>query len=429
MPYIPHSDIETKQMLAKIGVKSYEELFATIPEKLRASSFDINTGLSEQDVCASMHALSKKNIITNSSFVGGGYYDHYIPAAVDAISSLPEFYTAYTPYQPEASQGWLQSIFEYQSAMCELTGMDVSNASMYDGTTALAEAAMMAIRSNGRNKIVVSGAVNFLYYNVLETYSKQVEFELIKSNEIDENTSALIIQNPDFYGQVHDYTKTIEAAHSKGVIVIMVVYPISLGMLKTPAQMGADIVVAEGQCLGNPLAFGGPYLGVLCTSKKLSRKMPGRIVGQAQDSDGKRGYVLTLQAREQHIRRHKATSNICSNQALCALRALVYLTVHGSKGLKGLAEVIYDRTDYMRKKLRAVSKLKISDHPVFNEFVVTLPYDASELFDKMLKQGIMSGLPLGIIDKEHTNKLLVSVTEKNTVEDIDRFVKIIQEVL
>ena len=433
MPYIPHSEEDIVEMLESVGVESYEKLFASIPLNLRSKSFDLPVGLSEFDLFEKLKNLSSKNTQLETNFLGAGYYNHYIPAAVDSITSLPEFYTAYTPYQPEASQGWLQAIFEYQTAMCELTGMDVSNASMYDGTTALVEAVYIALRSSKKNKVLVSSDINFIYKNVLKTYAQASDFNLVESAEIadsfDDQTAAVIIQNPDFFGRVYDYTELITKAHKKGIIVIMSVYPISLGILKTPAEMGADLVIAEGQCLGNHLGFGGPYLGILCSTDKYARKLPGRIVGQAVDSEGKQGFVLTLQAREQHIRREKATSNICSNQALCALRALVYMLLLGGDGFKNLAIDINARANDMRDKLNKISGIEISSEPIFNEFVVKLPISADSVVSKMLEQNIMPGLPLSVIDDSRTNELLVSVTEKISIKEIDCFINILKGML
>lgn len=442
MSYIPHSQNDIDSMLSKLGVDKVEDLFRQIPDTLRAKSFALPRGISEQDVLDRLSRLARNNKAIGVSFLGAGYYDHYVPSAVDSISSLPEFYTAYTPYQPEASQGWLQSIFEYQSAMCELTGMDVSNASMYDGTTALAEAVLMAIRHTRKNKIIVCGNINFLYKNVLKTYANAIEFDVVESGisfaacnkdnltkMLDVDTAAIVVQNPDFFGRVSDYTDLVSFAHSKGILVIMVTYPISLGIIKTPGEMGADIVVAEGQCLGNYLAFGGPYLGILCASKKYARKLPGRIVGKTTDLDGKPGFVLTLQAREQHIRREKAASNICSNQALCALRSLIYLSLLGSAGLKQLSRVIFDRADYLRQSLSEISSITVEQYDIFNEFVVDLSCDAEVVVEKICSKGTVVGLPLGLIDHSLKNKLLISVTEKNSVEDIDKLVELIKEIV
>ena len=354
MSYIPHSEKDRLAMLNDIGIISGDtgELFSCIPPNLRASSFDLPEGRSEYEVIKQLTSLARKNKLDLLNFVGGGFYDHYIPAAIDAIVSRSEFYTAYTPYQAEASQGTLQAIYEYQSCIARLTGMEASNASLYDGGTALYEAAMMAIRITGKNKIIMDGGVSPIYRKMLYCYTSNlsVEFvevpvahgqpdreELIKY--LDDKTAAVILQNPNFFGAIDDHTDIVGKCHEKGVLVIQSVYPVALGILKTPAEMGVDIVTGEGQSLGIPLSFGGPYLGFMATTKKYVRKMPGRIVGATVDTKGRRSFVLTLQTREQHIRREKATSNICSNEALCALRALIYMTLVGKDGFQTLARL------------------------------------------------------------------------------------------
>lgn len=442
MPFVPHSTYDVDKILKKIAVGSIDDLFADIPEELRAKSFDLGAGMSEQELFSQLSGLAGRNRLPKMSFMGAGYYNHYVPAAVDSLAARPEFYTAYTPYQPEASQGWLQAIFEYQTAICELTDMDVSNASLYDGTTALVEAALMAMKITRRNKVVIDGAVNPVYRNVLNTYSKRMDFQVFESpvcfpfdsesflsTMITDDAAALIIQNPDFFGRVNDLEELISHAHQKGMLVIMITYPIALGMIRTPGEMGVDIVVAEGQCLGNNLSFGGPYLGIMATKDKYARKLPGRIVGQTKDRKSKDGFVLTLQAREQHIRREKATSNICSNQSLCALRALIYLALMGGEGLKELSQLIYERAYYMKEMLSKIPGICFYDYPMFNEFVIGLPIPASLVVSRMAQKGIVPGLPLGILEDTYKNNLLVSVTEQNSRKDIDRFVREIEDVL
>jgi glycine dehydrogenase subunit 1 len=443
MSFVPHTQKEVSQMLGAIGAGSIEELFNDIKPPLRAKSFNIPEGKSEFEVLEHFKRLASKNHTGLVNFVGAGFYDHYIPAAVDTISGRSEFYTAYTPYQPECSQGWLQSIYEYQTAVCELTGLDVSNASLYDGGTALYEAAMMAVRSTGRNKILMDSGVNLIYRTMLYTYTKNLSIEFVEIpvvhgqssrdelfRHLDDKTAAVIVQNPNFFGAVDDFTDVCRKAHSLGALVIESVYPISLGMLKSPAEMGVDIATGEGQSLGIPLSFGGPYLGFMTAKKELVRKMPGRIVGATTDKDGKRGFVLTLQAREQHIRREKATSNICSNEALCALRAVIYMSLIGRRGLKELAELNYNKAEFLKSLLDKVPCVKVKrSSPTFNEFTVLLPKNADEVVHVMVDKGFACGFPLGRFYKGMDNYMLVSVTEKRTKEEMVKFAESLEAVL
>ncbi|NJD90051.1 MAG: aminomethyl-transferring glycine dehydrogenase subunit GcvPA, partial [Geobacter sp.] len=336
MAYCPNTPAEQQEMLSTIGVSSVEDLFAPIPAKLRATSFNLPEGLSEFETYDLIKAIAGQNSAATVNFIGGGFYDHIIPSAVDHLSGRAEFYTAYTPYQPECSQGTLQALFEYQTAICRLTGLDASNASLYDGATACAEAAMMALRVTGRNKILVDACVSPFAREVLKTYLYNLEVEIITiqplqgaldrdavSRLLDDTVAGVLVQNPNFFGTVDDFTSLADEIHAKGALLIASVYPVALGLLKSPGEMGVDIAIGDGQSLGNPLSFGGPSFGFIAAKKKLIRNMPGRIVGETVDKNGKRGFVLTLQAREQHIKRHKATSNICSNQGLCALRGLI----------------------------------------------------------------------------------------------------------
>lgn len=432
MSYVPHTDEEIKQMLEVIGVSSIDELFKDIPQSLRAKSFNIPSGKSEFEVTQKLRHLSTKNATGLVNFVGAGFYDHIIPAAVDAIASRSEFYTAYTPYQPECSQGWLQAIYEYQSMVCELTGLDVSNASLYDGGTALYEAAMMAIRLTGRNKIIMDSGVNLIYRTMLYTYTSNLSIEFVeipvvhgKSSRdelfkhLDDKTAAVIIQNPNFFGVVDDYSDVVERVHKFGSLAIASVYPVSLGMLKSPGEMGFDIATGEGQSLGIPLSFGGPYLGFMSARKELVRQMPGRIVGATVDSEGKRGFVLTLQTREQHIRRERATSNICSNEALCALRAAIFVALLGKDGLGELAQNNYHRAEFAKEKLSGISGVEVKrSSSTFNEFTVMLPRPADEIVHRMIDKGFACGFPLGRFYKGMDNYLLIAVTEKRTKEEI-----------
>ncbi len=445
MSYIPNSIEDRKKMLKAIGVWSgnIEELFKGIPKELRALSFNLPSGKSELEVERYLKELSRKNNTSLINFLGGGFYDHHIPAAVDAIASRSEFYTAYTPYQPEASQGTLQAIYEYQSCICRLTGMEVSNASLYDGGTALYEAAMMAVHTTGRNKIIIDGGVNPIYRQMMYTYATNLSIEFVETRitggqsdreeidkHLDEKTAAIIFQNPNFFGVIDDHTDIIKKAHKFGALAIESVYPISLGILKTPGEMGADIATGEGQSLGLPLSFGGPYLGFMGVRKELVRKMPGRIVGATLDTQKRRSFVLTLQAREQHIRREKATSNICSNEALCALRALVYMCLIGKEGLRDLAQLCIDKTEYAKKRLESVNGVEVkTSAPTFNEFIVKLSQKPDEVAESLIERGIIAGLPLGAFYKDMTDYMLIAITEKRTKEEIDILAEAFEEVL
>jgi len=431
MSYVPHTQEEREEMLRAIGVSSIEELFADIGEELRPKSFNLPEGRSEYEVKRHLEELAEKNNTNLTSFLGAGVYDHYIPAAVDALAGRSEFYTAYTPYQPECSQGILQAMYEFQTAICLLTGMDVANASLYDGGTALCEAVMMALRITGRKRIIIEGGVTPIYQRMLFTYAANlaVEINCLPSNflqaereailnHLDKDTAAIILQNPNFFGTIDDHTDIVSAAHKAGALVIQVFYPVALGLLKTPGEMGVDIAVAEGQCLGLPLSFGGPYLGLMTCKKEFMRKMPGRIVGATVDKEGKRGFVLTLQTREQHIRRQRATSNICTNAALCALRAVIFLSLLGKKGIKELAALNYHKSEFAKKALREIAGVEVVNTPTFNEFVIRLKKDAEAVTKALLKQGVVPGLPLGRFYKDRQDCLLVTVTEKRTKEDI-----------
>jgi len=441
--YTPHTKEEISRMLKTIGVSSVEELFKDIKPSFRPRSFDIPDGKSEQEILSHFRGLAARNCSAIVKFLGAGFYDHYIPSVVDALSGRSEFYTAYTPYQPECSQGTLQAVYEYQSAICALTGMDIANASLYEGGTALYEAAMVAIRATGRRKIVVDGGVNPIYRKILYAYTSNlgIEFSEIPVSHgrstrkemfkyFDKETAAVILQNPNFFGAIDDHADIFEKAHSVGALAVESVYPISLGILKTPHEMGADIVTGEGQSMGLPLFFGGPYLGFMGVKKKFARKMPGRIVGETLDKDGRRGFLLTLQAREQHIRREKATSNICSNEALCALRAIIYLSSLGKEGLRELALLIHDKAEYAKDLLDKIKGVEVKrSSPTFNEFTVLLPKNADEVAEKMIAKNFLAGLPLGKYYKGMEKYLLVAVTEKRTKEEIEDFAKALKSVL
>lgn len=435
--YVPSTAQERQEMLASIGLSSIDELFSHIPDSLKLKGeLNLPSGKSELEVCRTMEHIAAQNIVFDSIFRGAGAYDHYIPAIVKSVTGKEEFVTAYTPYQAEISQGVLQSIFEYQTMICELTGMDVSNASVYDGATAAAEAVNMCCERS-RNVVFCSAAAHPDTIEVVKTYcwASGHEFVLVPVKDgktdwnsivpqLDKKTSAcLYIQSPNFFGQIEDVQQAAEAVHAVGAKLIMGCNPIALGLYKTPAELGADIAVGEGQPLGMPLSFGGPYLGFMATTKAMMRKLPGRIVGETTDVDGKRAFVLTLQAREQHIRREKASSNICSNQALCAMTAAVYLAAVGPEGLKQVANLCYQKAHYLMQQLTAIPGITLRyQGPFFHEFV-TDQADANRILLKLEQEGILGGLPLS------DGGILWCATEKNSKEDIDRMVGIIRKEL
>jgi len=442
-PYIANTKEEVYQMLNAIGVKSIDDLFVDILPHQRPRSFNIPKGKSEFEVTQHVSRLAAKNAVHLIPFIGGGYYDHYIPAAVGALMSRGEFYTAYTPYQPECSQGTLQALYEYQSSICTLTQMEAANASLYDGGTALYEALMMAIRITGRKKVIMDGGVSPIYRKILTTYTTNWDIEFQETPVVhgqsdrsqierllDKKTAAIILQNPNFFGAVDDHSDIIEKAHQLGILAVMSVYPISLGLLKTPGEMGADIVTGEGQSLGLPLNFGGPYLGFMATRKEFIRKMPGRIVGKTIDMHGRRSFVNTLQAREQHIRREKATSNICTNVTLCALQSVVYMSLLGRRGLKELAQLNFDKAEFMRQILSKIRGVEVKrSAPTFNEFTVCLPRDASSVVAAMIERGFAAGFSVGRYYKNMDNYLIIAVTEKRTKEEIVKFAESLEAVL
>jgi glycine dehydrogenase subunit 1 len=443
MPYTPHTQNEIMQMLDVIGLEEESQLFDQVPSNLRVSTLNIEDGVDEFTTYEKFKALSSKNVTDKVMFLGGGYYDHIVPSAVDALSGRSEFYTAYTPYQAEASQGTLQVLYEYQSLVCKLTGMDVSNASMYDGATALAESALMAVRISKRNKILVDGGVNPTYIKVVQTYLKfrEIEVEVIDLNGVESNLEAVLekiddsvggylFQNPNFFGSVSDFASIIEKLHENKALAVMSAYPISLGTLKDPGSMGVDIVSADGQCLGNYLAFGGPSFGMIATKDAYIRDLPGRIIGRTLDKDGKEMFVLTMQAREQHIRRHRATSNICSNQNLLALRSTIFMSLVGREGLVELATSNHSKAEYLKGKLSSMEGIEILNvNPTFNEFVMKTHCDATDVIEQMSANGFYAGINLGNIFEGLENAILVSVTEKRTKEQMDSFVQALGEVI
>jgi glycine dehydrogenase subunit 1 len=446
--YIPHTDLEREEMLRTIGVNKLEDLFNDVPEANRFPRLNLPPALTEMEVMTQMQDLAMANESTRDlvCFLGAGAYNHYIPAAVDSLLRRSEFYTAYTPYQPEVSQGTLQAIFEYQSLVAALTGMETSNASHYDGATAVAEAGILAYHHfrGKKNKFVLSQTVHPHYRATLCTYLCGYEDIDIVTDEdsgdpfsspdelaskLDKNTALLVLQYPDFFGRIYDYTNLIEKAHQVGALVAVAVNPTALGLLKTPGDFGADIVVGEGQPLGIPLSFGGPYLGMFATRKDLVRKLSGRLVGEAYDSQGRRGYVLTLTAREQHIRREKATSNICTNQGLLALAATIYLSLLGKSGLRQVAELCYHKAHYAAEKISGISGFKIcSNAPFFHEFVVCCPRSVEDINMHLLDHGILGGYDLGQEYPVLKDHMLVAVTEMNTREDIDLFCEVLEEI-
>lgn len=443
MSFVANTPAQQAEMLATIGVAGMQDLFADIPPPFRLAALNIPEGLSEAEVYDRLHRLSHRNAHELTCFLGGGFYDHFIPAAVDSLSGRGEFFTAYTPYQPESSQGTLQAIFEYQSAICRLTRMEVANASLYDGGTALVEAALMAIRITGRSRILLDTGVSPIYRHMLRGYTSNLSIAFDEmdvahgqSNRdqiraaLSDDTAAIVVQNPNFFGVVDDFSDIVAMAHAKGCMVIMSVYPLSLGFLKAPGDMGADIVTGEGQSLGLPLSFGGPYLGFMATRMAHVRKMPGRLAGQTVDRQGRTGYVLTLQAREQHIRREKATSNVCSNEALCALRALIYLTLMGKHGLREVAWLCAQKAEYAKQRLSAISGVTVKrSAPTFNEFTLELPSDASDVVARLVDRGIAAGFPLGRYYEGMSNCLLVAVTEKRTRAEIGHLAEALESVL
>ncbi len=442
MSYVANTPAQRQEMLAAIGLKM-EDLFAVARPELRAKSFNLPRGRSEMEVRSLMGGMAARNHSDLVCFLGGGFYDHFIPAAVDAVVSRAEFYTAYTPYQPEASQGTLQAIYEFQSAIARLMGMDVANASLYDGGTALYEAMMMALRVTGRRKIIVDESVNPIYRKMLRSYTTNLSIEFHEAPTLggrmdrghvgrllDDQTAGVIGQNPNFFGCVDDYSDVAEMTRKAGALMICSCYPSSLGMLKPPGEMGADIATAEGQCLGLPLCFGGPYLGLMATRRDLVRKMPGRIAGRARDRQGREGFVLTLQAREQHVRRAKATSNICTNEALCALGSLTYLCLMGEQGMAEVARLCHAKAAYARERLQAIPGVRARfGGPVFNEFVVDLPRPAADVVNELINHGFAAGFPLSRYYQGMDNSLLIAVTEKRTKAEIGMLAETLEGLL
>ncbi|MEX2111598.1 MAG: aminomethyl-transferring glycine dehydrogenase subunit GcvPA [Pirellulales bacterium] len=445
MPYISNTAEDQRAMLAAIGLSRLDELFETIPAELRLQRpLEIPSALSEMELSAHLTALAAKNQPAGEKicFLGGGSYDHFIPAVVDYVASRGEFYTSYTPYQPEASQGNLQAFFEYQTLITQLTGMDVSNASLYDGGSAAAEAVLMAVSSTKRHgRVVTAASVHPEYRRILQTYLANLGIELVTVGTpqgtiapdelraaVNGDTACVLFQQPNFFGCLEQVDELAQIAHDAGALAVVSVDPISLGLLKRPGDYGADIVVAEGQCLGSPMSFGGPYLGIMACREAFVRRMPGRIAGETVDRRGKRCFVLTLQTREQHIRREKATSNICTNQGLFALRATVFLAALGPQGLRETAELCLHKSHYAQRRLTTESPLQsVFQRPTFKEFVVRVPGGKVEQrVERACEQGFLAGVPLGRWYPELADCLLISVTEKRTKSEIDALAACLQ---
>ncbi|KYG33085.1 aminomethyl-transferring glycine dehydrogenase subunit GcvPA [Priestia endophytica] len=442
--YLPDTKQDQKEMFSLLNISSVNELFEDLPTEIRLEKeLNIQPATSESLLMKKMQNLALQNRNANQypNFLGAGTYDHYIPSVVNHITSRSEFYTAYTPYQPEISQGELQAIFEFQTMVCELTGMEVANSSMYDGFTSLAEAASLAVTSTRRSQILVSKAVHPESRAILDTVAygqeymvKEVDLtvdctNLEKLNEYaNEDTAAIIVQYPNFFGSIEDLIEIKKVAEINGAALIVSANPLALGLLQTPGKLGADIVVGDMQPLGIPMSFGGPHCGYFAVNKKLMRKIPGRIVGQTTDEQGKRGFVLTLQAREQHIRRDKASSNICSNQALNALASSICMTALGKQGIRHMAQLNFEKAGYMVKRLKEKGMIIINQAPFFNEFVVELPIPAKEVNAKLLEAGIIGGFDLGH-DYGLEHQMLIAVTEQRTKEEIDQFVEVLEGIL
>ncbi len=436
--YLPMTEQDQREMLDSIGVDSINDLFEDIPEKVRfKGDYNIKEAKSETELVKELTKMAAKNadLKSHTSFLGAGVYDHYMPIIVDHVLSRSEFYTAYTPYQPEISQGELQAIFEFQTMICELTGMDVANSSMYDGGTALAEAAMLSAGQTRRKKVLVSSTVHPESKDVLRSYAKGQYIDVVEiphnngvtdveelKQLMSDEIAAVIVQYPNFFGRVEELKAIEEVAHAEKAMFVVSSNPLALGALTPPGQLGADIVIGDAQPFGIPSAFGGPHCGYFAVNKKLMRKVPGRLVGQTVDEDGIRGFVLTLQAREQHIRRDKATSNICSNQALNALAASVAMTALGKQGVKEMAIQNIQKAHYAKEAFKAKGFTIAFDGPTFNEFVVKVNVPVKEINQKLLRKEMIGGYDLGLTDASLSQHMLVAVTELRSKEEIDAFV-------
>jgi glycine dehydrogenase subunit 1 len=449
MSYVPHTERERSEMLAAIGVASMEDLFADVPARVRFPDLKLPPPLSEPDIAREMQAIAARNFAVDPalSFLGAGTYHHFRPAIVDDVLSRSEFYTSYTQYQPEVSQGFLQALFEYQSMICRLTEMEVSNASHYDGATALAEAVLLALNAAAgkRSKVVLSPGVHPQYRAVVKTYLRGTHAAAIVGDEdgaadldalkglVAQDTAALVIQNPNFFGQCEPVEGLADVVHRAGALLIVVTDPISLGLLRPPGAYGADVVVADGQCLGIPPSFGGPHLGIFATRMAHVRRLSGHLVGETVDADGRRGYVLTLATREQHIRRAKATSNICTNSALCALGAAAYLAAMGKRGLRRIAELCFHKSHYAAAEIGKLKGIAVNPQapalPFFKEFVARLPGPVADINAHLrTRHGIAGGYDLGRDYPHLQNHMLIAVTEINTRDAINRLVLALAEI-
>ncbi len=438
MPYTYNTPAQQEEMLQSIGANSIDELFDLIPDSVKLGRpLNIPPALGEIALTAHMQELARQNtnITDNTCFLGAGSYDHFVPAVIDTLASRGEFYTSYTPYQPEVSQGNLQVMFEYQTLICQLTGMDVSNASLYDGGSAAVEAMLMAINITRRtSRVIVLESVHPEYRQIIKTYFATIGTEVVSVSDksqlqdaLDETTAAVLIQSPNFFGNLEDVATIAEQVHTVGALLVCSVDPISLGLLKRPGDAGVDIVVAEGQSLGTPLLYGGPYLGIMACREEFVRRLPGRIAGQTVDQDGKRCWVLTLQTREQHIRREKATSNICTNQGLFALRAAIYLSVMGPQGMQDVASLCLQKAHYAQRQLTNLERFEtLNDQPFFKEFVIRdKQNDVAGLLEKAEDFNMLAGVALGRWYPQLQDCLLIAVTEKRTVREIDQLVEIL----
>ena len=445
MRYLPLTPSDRAEMLAAIGVESVDRLFEDVPGAARLSGLlDLPRAMGEIEVDRLVSGMAARNVAAGSVpfFIGGGVYRHHIPAAVDHLIQRGEFLTSYTPYQPEISQGTLQYLFEFQTQVALLTGMEVANASLYDGATACAEAVMMANRVTGRRKAVLSGGLHPHYREVCETYARFVGFELAAETPfgggdparlVGSETSCVVVQNPDFYGEIRDYSQLAQICQQNGALLVVIITEIlSLGAIRPPGEMGADIVAAEGQSFGNALNFGGPYVGLFASREKFVRQMPGRLVGETTDAEGRRGWVLTLSTREQHIRREKATSNICTNSGLCALAFTIHLSLLGEAGLTRLAKLNHATAVTAAERLAKIPGVKVVNNSFFNEFALRLPKPAAPVVEALAQRGILAGVPVSRLYPERgelADLLLVAATETVTADDIERLAAGLTEVL
>ena len=430
-PYVPNTEDDRRAMLQAIGVESVEELFADIPEGYRQPTLDLPAQLSELELRRELQSLSDLNLVPGRvpCFLGGGAYDHFVPSVVGHVISRGELSTSYTPYQPEVSQGTLQAIFEFQSLVCQLLGMEVANSGMYDGASALAEAALMACRVTGRERIVHMDTVSPAYLKVMRTYTEPQGLEiepLIPGVALPEDAACLVVQSPDYFGCIEDVERLALEAHESGALLVASVDPVSLGMFRPPGELGADIVVAEGQALGVSLSFGGPYVGLFTCKSQYLRQMPGRIAGRTVDTQGREGYVLTLQTREQHIRRERATSNICTSEALVGTAVVTYLACLGRAGLRRIAELTYHKAHYAASLIQGIPGYELPlDGTFFQEFVVRCPIEPAEVNRRLLERGIIGGLDVSDLVP---NGLLLCVTEMNTREEIEALASALEEI-